>query len=104
MAYFDKPLFEEDFEAWMYGPVVPVVYETYKEHGKQGIEYTGDVISLPQEEEALFKEVFRVYGEYSAIGLMHMTHSEAPWKSAKKQVGSIIEKNAMRTFFKKRLK
>ena len=26
LAYFNTPLFEENIEAWMYGPVVPCVY------------------------------------------------------------------------------
>lgn len=29
-----KPLFDEDMEAWDYGPVVPSVYRTYKEFGR----------------------------------------------------------------------
>jgi len=104
LAYFDEPLFKEDFEAWMYGPVVPCVYEAYKSYGNKGIEYHDEVIKLKKETEALFKEVFRIYRAYSAIGLMNMTHSEAPWKYASKREGSIIEKKAMKMFYKKRLK
>ena len=33
LAYFETPLFDEDIEAWMYGPVVPSMYEKYKEFG-----------------------------------------------------------------------
>lgn len=31
IAVFNRPLFNEDIEAWMYGPVVPAVYEYYQE-------------------------------------------------------------------------
>lgn len=103
LAYFDAPLFEEEIEAWMYGPVVPVVYEEFKSHGNEGIKFSGETIKLLKDEEALFEEVYRVYGAYSAVGLMNLTHSETPWKSVPTGVGNIIDKNVMTEYFKKRL-
>ena len=104
LAYFDEPLFEEDIEAWMYGPVVPCVYDAYQSYGSNGIEPNGVSVSLEKEEEALFSEVCRVYGAYSAIGLMNMTHKEKPWKSTPTGMGNVIPKSVMKMFFKKRLK
>ena len=104
LAYFETPLFNDNVEAWMYGHVVPSVYEEFKTHENAGINYNEEVIELAKEEEALFNEVYRVYGDYSAIGLMNLTHSETPWKSVPASVGSIIKKEAMKTYFKKRLK
>ncbi len=105
LAYFDKPLFNDELEAWMYGPVVPKVYESFKENGSKGIEYTGEVIKLGTEnEEKLFNEVYRVYAKYSATGLMEMTHSETPWKATNTGVGNVISQEVMKQFFKKRLK
>lgn len=31
-AFNDKPLFDDDIEAWVHGPVVPIVYNEYKEY------------------------------------------------------------------------
>lgn len=104
LAYFGKPLFDEDMEAWMYGPVVPIVYEHYKVNGSKGIEPEEDEISLSNKEEALFNEVYRIYGIYSATGLMNMTHSEMPWNSTPTGTGNIITKDKLAHFFKKRLK
>ena len=104
LAYFGKPLFDEDMEAWMYGPVVPVVYEHYKVNGSKGIEPKEDEILLSNKEEALFNEVYRIYGIYSATGLMNMTHSEMPWNSTPTGTGNIITKDKLAHFFKKRLK
>ena len=39
LAYFGEPLFDEEIEAWMYGPVVPSVYDEYKSNGKNGIRW-----------------------------------------------------------------
>lgn len=105
LAYFGTSLFEDEIEAWMYGPVVPKVYNSYKQFGKECL--VGDkenVISLQEEqEEALFAEVMRVYGKYSAIGLMEMTHEEMPWKSTPTGEGNIIAKQKMKDFFKTKL-
>lgn len=106
LAMFGDPLFEEDIEAWMYGPVVPSVYEKYKIHKRDGIPCDSDEefrFEKP-EEEALFDEVCKVYGKFSAIGLMNMTHKESPWKSTPTGEGNVIEKDKMRSFFKSRLK
>jgi uncharacterized phage-associated protein len=105
LAYFGSPLFDEEIEAWMYGPVVPAVYNHFKDNDNRGIEYLEDTITLSlNEEEALFNEVHKVYGKYSAIGLMDMTHQEMPWKSTKIGVGNIITKDKLKSFFKKRIK
>ena len=104
LALFDEPLFEEELEAWMYGPVVPSVYEFYKEHGSNGIQSKQPVIKLTNKEEALFKEVYRTYDRYSATGLMNLSHSEKPWNSVPTGVGNTISKSTLKMFFKKKLK
>lgn len=105
LAYFNEPLFNEPIEAWQYGPVVPVVYEHYKTCGRNGIEPEEREFTFAgPKEKALFDEVFRVYGAYSAIGLMNMTHSEMPWNSTPTGVGNEITQEKLKTYFKKRLK
>jgi uncharacterized phage-associated protein len=103
LACFDTPLFDEEIEAWQYGPVVPSVYDHFKEHKSRGIEYDGETIDLSDREESLFNEVYRVYGKFSAIGLMNMTHEEMPWKTTPTGVGNVIPHEKMKEFFKKRL-
>ena len=33
LAISDEALFEEDFEAWVHGPVIPELYQEYKSFG-----------------------------------------------------------------------
>lgn len=100
LAKFGTPLFDDEIEAWMYGPVVPKVYNHYKENGSMGIVPNGEVVELQAEEEDLFEEVFDVYGAYSASGLVKLTHQEKPWKKTKVGVGNVISKESMLDFFK----
>ncbi len=62
------------------------------------------MITLEDEEEKLFENVFQIYAAYSAVGLMEMTHKEAPWKKTPTGLGSVIDKKIMKSFFKRRLK
>lgn len=103
LAYFDTPLFEEDIEAWMYGPVVPCVYDFFKGSGSKGLEPFAEEILLSETEEVLFNEVFEVYDAFSASGLMNMTHQESPWVTTPTGVGNVISMEKLTQFFKTRL-
>lgn len=105
LAEFGTPLFDDNIEAWMYGPAVPCVYEHFKGHGAGGIlPENKEIIELTDEEEYMFNEVFHTYSIFSASGLMNMTHSEKPWKTTPTGLGNVISKEKMCSFFKKRLK
>lgn len=104
LAKFDTPLFDEDVEAWVYGPVVPVAYDYYKQYGSQILPVEGEEMILPDEEEKLFAEVFEAYREFSAIGLMNMTHREKPWMMAEPHNrGTVISQQSMKAYFKTQL-
>jgi uncharacterized phage-associated protein len=82
LAMYDKALFTEDILAWQYGPVVREVYDKYKDF-KDGVinsPEAEDCIELKQEELDLINEVYEVYGQFSALKLMELTHNESPWK------------------------
>ena len=82
IAVFDKKLFENEIEAWQYGPVVREMYEHFKEFGSGAITLAEDaeISNLSQEDNQLFDDVMEEYGQFSAVKLMNMTHEELPWK------------------------
>ena len=100
LAFFDTPLFDEKVEAWMYGPVVPVVYDEFSAYGSSALPEVSEPIVLTEEEEQLFSEVYDAYREFSAIGLMNRTHSERPWiEAVPHDRGTIISQDSMKSFF-----
>lgn len=102
LAVFGTPLFDDEIEAWMYGPVVPCVYDHYKEYGAGGITPDEtDIITLTYDEECLFNEVFDAYVDFSTYGLMQKTHEESPWRST--ESGKIIGKDKLTAFFKTKI-
>jgi uncharacterized phage-associated protein len=82
LALYDKPLFDEPIVAWQYGPVVESVYQAFKKHnGAIPIPENINNNYLTEEELDLVKEVYDVFGQFSATKLVEMTHSESPWRS-----------------------
>ena len=101
LAFFGTPLFAEDVEAWMYGPVVPAVYDEYSAYGSSAVPEVKEPVSLSENEEELFNEVYDAYREFSAIGLMNRTHSERPWLDAvPHDRGTVISQESMMSYFK----
>ncbi len=98
LAYFGTPLFDEDIVAWQYGPVVPSVYKEYKSFESNSISTSKEGISLSDDEEELFNNVYEEYNQFSAVALMKMTHEESPWETT--EINSVISRDKMMSFFK----
>jgi uncharacterized phage-associated protein len=105
LAIYDKPFFDEDFEAWTHGPVCPGIYRQYKQFGASPIKVDSEINldQFSQDQLDLLEEIYDVFGQFSAWKLRNMTHEEAPWKE-KEAVAGIIEKSSMMEFYKTRLK
>ena len=82
LAMYEKPFFNEKIYAWNYGPVIPEVYSAYKTFGAKGIDVPDEVDTsvFTNDQKELMNEVFTLFGQFSALKLMEMTHEETPWK------------------------
>ena len=86
IAMFGNPLFKEDIVAWQYGPVVSEVYHEFKQFGSGALDVPKDIEPLKiidQKQYELLRDVYDVYGQFSALKLMNMTHNESPWLNTK---------------------
>lgn len=106
LAINAEPLFKDDFEAWDHGPVIRTVYDTYKPCGRAHIEepsYIFDESLLSNKELEILADVYLQYGQYTGVALRNMSHQKgSPWESVYiPQANVIIEKNAMKNYFKK---
>ncbi|MDX2271051.1 MAG: DUF4065 domain-containing protein [Cyanobacteriota bacterium] len=99
------PLFDQDFEAWIHGPVIPALYDRYKSFGWKPIVQE---IPKPQFSEDLhqfLQSVTDVYFACDAYELERMTYVEDPWRLARGNLPmdapshAIISKESMRKFF-----
>ncbi|HEY9798890.1 MAG TPA: type II toxin-antitoxin system antitoxin SocA domain-containing protein [Leptolyngbyaceae cyanobacterium] len=86
LALYDEPLFDEEIQAWRYGPVCPPAYRYYSEFEAQQLPVPQKefLIEIPDEQKKLLQEVWGYFGGYHAYRLSGMTHLEFPWKKARK--------------------
>ncbi|AVU89715.1 DUF4065 domain-containing protein [Listeria monocytogenes] len=83
-------LFEEKFEAWVHGPVIPEIYHMYKDYGYNKISEQEKLINFDNEDiENILKQVMLVYGDYDGNDLESITHQEEPWKEAREGYGPL---------------
>lgn len=109
LAIHDKPLFDEDFEAWIHGPVIPELYNEYCEFKWKPILKEVEEPKFSEEVRQFLDEVADVYFGLDAYELEQMTRSEAPWieargeKATDASCNEIISKESMREYFKPRV-
>ena len=73
-----RRLFEDDIEAWKYGPVVPNLYHETKSFGRTEISYEhgDDFPFYHPDEKTLLSRIVDVYGAYPGTALSNLTHRE----------------------------
>ena len=103
LVILNKPLFQDDFEAWEYGPVLRPVYDEYKRFGSSALPKPNDFSfsDYTKGEKDLFDAVYNEYGKYSAWALSEMTHQTPPWKNTLRN--HTISKDAMKNYFSTRI-
>lgn len=99
LAMYGVPLFSEKIRKWQHGPVVREVYQRYKEYGSQAIPAPEDPDfgRLDDDQKEFVREIYKVFGQFSAWKLRNMTHNEAPWQDA--SMDGVISHHSMREYF-----
>lgn len=123
LVYFDKTLIDENFEAWVHGPVVPELYQYLKQFGYDNIEIIDDELdsakerinkvakenNLTDDQMELIYSVLNRYGSLTSFELEMLTHSEQPWIEARQGIPpherctNIISKEEMKAFYSSQL-
>ncbi|MBF0488293.1 MAG: SocA family protein [Nitrospirae bacterium] len=101
-----QPLFSENIEAWTYGPVVPDLYHKHKNYGAGGIPAPTDFDhnKINRQDCEFLNEIYEVFGQYSALRLKELSHSDICWKNAyDKGAKTIISHDEMIKHMKKYL-
>lgn len=78
-AFYDKELFNDDFEAWVHGPVIPSIYHEYKSYEYNPIDLNYNLKEFSNDVIDLLEYVKRNYAKYDAKYLEEITHKEEPW-------------------------
>lgn len=114
LANQHKPLFKDDFEAWVHGPVLPELYHKYKERGSAPIITDLKISEIAEKFDGetleFLNEVASVYMPHGAYQLELMTHGEKPWIDARggceldAKCNTVISKSAMEEYYASQIK
>ena len=111
LATYDAPLFEEDCQAWVHGPVYETVYGMFRDFKFNPIDderfavLRGQHGYLKREAIAVLDVVLESFGQYSGKMLEGITHQEAPWLEARQEAEPsdrtqlVMEKDSIRRYF-----
>jgi uncharacterized phage-associated protein len=119
LAYFEQSLIEDEFEAWLHGPVSRKIWDYYKnianvydnvtaDGDEKEIEKTFEQ-KITEDQKELIQDVLEEYGKESAYRLECMTHAELPWQEARRgcapddKCEEKINKKTMQSYYKQNL-
>ena len=86
-------LFDEEFQAWPNGPVVPSLYRDFKQFGYNPIDQSyyidaRDTVSNELKDALPFvEEAFAEYAPRTAFDLVAITHLDGAWSKAREGLG-----------------
>ena len=113
-----KPCFDEDIEAWNFGPVIPEVYHEFKCYGNSKIPLVRryienetniwdsqiryfDYKKLDKEDRRRIEDIIRQCERYTTSELVEITHNQTPWVQAyKRRYDNIITRDSLVRYFK----
>lgn len=85
LVWEEEPLFDEDFQAWANGPVLPSLYQLHRGMFKvdASLFHGANSANLTDDERDNIDNVLAFYGDKTAQWLSGLTHQEDPWLNAR---------------------
>lgn len=81
--YDGTPLFNDEIQAWVHGPVVASLYPIYRGYRWMDIPKQEEVPDLGEDAIAVLNAVWNAYGHLTGDQLEALTHGETPWRDAR---------------------
>ena len=78
-AFYDGPLFHDEMEGWVHGPVVREVYNIFKDYQYKCIDISYKIEKLDSEAEDVLNYVISNFSKYDSKYLENLTHNQEPW-------------------------
>lgn len=98
-----QPAFQEEIEAWDFGPVVPEAYQYFKIWGSSEIpdcETEGAREKIYLNDQRLMDDILTECAGYPATTLVEITHHQAPWNNVyEKYCNNVITKKSIKEYF-----
>ena len=83
LALYNKPLFQDRFEAWISGPIQPDVYAKFLPFTHRPIQQDTSNWDVPKRVSKHIVELMEAYGSMTAFDLSRLARQEHPWIEAR---------------------
>lgn len=89
-ALKNKPFIDSDFQAWIHGPVSPVLFSRYKGTAFEDLYPDSKVnkANFKNGDLELLENIWDTYGNSTGNSLEVLTHKELPWIKARSGYGT----------------
>lgn len=95
-----EPCFEDEMQAWDFGPVVPSVYYKYKIYGSMDIGTKEVEPNIENKILGFISAILDFCRDYPTYQLVEITHQQTPWINARAQgAKSVISPVAIKEYF-----
>lgn len=104
-AFNGRPLFDDEMEAWVHGPVVPYVYRQYQNYQYNPIMINYSLPIYEDEDLTVMKYVKDTFSKYDSKYLEELSHEQEPWIEARSGLDpdershKVIDKELISNFF-----
>lgn len=78
-AFYDRPLFNDELEGWVHGPVVRDVYNMFSSYQYNSIDISFEIEELDDEAIDVLNYVIDNFSKYDAKYLEKLSHEQEPW-------------------------
>lgn len=107
LVWRERPMFNEDFQAWANGPVNPELFSRHKGLYVLGDDFLSEFsgFRFNDEDTRTIDAVLGFYGDKEPFYLSELTHKERPWKDARGQIplgepsSNLIPKDSMQEYY-----
>lgn len=109
LGLHDRPMIDEDFEVWRYGPVNPSVYYCLSHHRGDPVKgeiplHPADKKDFDRTEQNMLDDVFSLYGALPGMRLSALTHAPgSPYRQAKRKGLSHIPEDTIKSYYRKQV-
>ena len=86
-----EPLFADEVQAWIHGPVIPALYNKYSKYGWRKIPQSKKKsFTFTPESLDILETVVNTYIRFDGDTLECITHAELPWQEARKGLHPMV--------------
>lgn len=78
-AFNDRPMFNDELEGWLHGPVVREVYNMFRNYQFNSIDINFEICELDKETLDVLNYVIDHFAKYDAKYLEEMSHMQETW-------------------------